>query len=496
MSLSVKFNDIELSDILDVEIGLNTFEGADWERELRSIPNATGSTLISSKVGVKVIDMPFRIKDGVNVKYDDLQRILNTKEVKRLTFGHMPNRYFMAVSSGTNDFKERVAGFIGHGTIKWIVPDGISHSTDTKIVTASVVDGILTANVNNNGSDVVWPVYRIKNDKENGWHGIVHSGGILEIGNRDETDGQDYQQSEVLLDTTDFNETGWSRWSGAYPPDSRFDLSGTLSVSGTDRDRGLRLNSVGNNTGLYNGGGIYYTLQADSEGEVGAKNFYAWWDTYFWAGAMGQTALQDIVFWSGDEIVARWYVLKNDKNGNSAVARAFAGDGSGGLTQVYSRDFKSSHLDTENPFNRPRGAMDFMKEGGKLTFHYWGQYPSITVPELADKKITKVSTVITNYDKRTGIKYVTNNAIRKLRIVKLKVPKWRDVQNRFSAGSEIVVDTETASVYVNGLPANNEAVNPPIFAPLKVGNNKIEFYQSDWSKSVPDITVETKERYL
>lgn len=496
MSLSVKFNDIELNDILNVEIGFNPFEGADWERSLNSIPVATGSTLVNSKVGVKAISMPFTMKGDINTKYDDLQRILNVSEPKKLAFGHMPNRYFLAVTTGKTDFKEVRKGFIGHGTITWLVPDGVSHSTDTKIVTASVVDGILTANVNNNGSDDIWPVYRIKNDKENGWHGIVHSGGVLEIGNRDETDGQDYQQSEVLLDTTDFNESGWSKWSGNYLPGKGFDLSGTLSVSGTDRDRGLRLNSVGNNAGLYNGGGIFYTLQADSEGEVGAKNFYALWETYFWAGAMGQTALQDIIFWSGDEIVARWYVLKNDKNGNSAVARAFAGDGRGGLTQVYSRDFKASHLDAENSFNRPRGSMDFMKEGGKLTFYYWGQYPSITVPELADKKITKVSTVITNYDKRAGIKYVTNNAIRKLRIVKLKVPKWRDVQNRFSAGSEIVVDTETASVYVNGLPANDEAVNPPLFVPLQPGNNKIEFYQSDWSQSAPEITVEWKERYL
>lgn len=496
MSLSVIFNGIELNDLIDVEYGLNLTDGADWQPELRALSGGNGSDFLETSYGSKSITMPFRIKNEINSKFDKLQRILNVSSAQRLSFGNLKNRYFVAIPSSKIDLIVEKNGFIARGTITWIIPDGVSRSTDTKLVTATMIDGILTANVNNNGSDVVWPTYRIKNNDENGWNGIVHSGGILEIGNRDETDGQDYKQSEVLLDTTDFNESGWSKWSGNYLPGKGFDLSGTLSVSGTDRDRGLRLNSVGNNTGLYNGGGIVYTLQGDSEGEVGAKNFYAFWETYFWAGAMGQTALQDIIFWADDEIIARWYVLKSDKNGNSAVARAFAGDGRGGLTQVYSRDFKASHLDAENSFNRPRGSMDFMKEGGKLTFYYWGQYPSITVPELADKKITKVSTVITNYDKRSGIKYVTNNAIRKLRIVKLKVPKWRDVQNRFSAGSEIVVDTETASVYVNGLPANDEAVNPPLFAPLQPGNNKIEFYQSDWSQSTPEITVEWKERYL
>ena len=62
MSLSVKFNDIELNEILDVEIGFNPFEGADWERSLNSIPVATGSTLVNSKVGVKTISMPFTMK--------------------------------------------------------------------------------------------------------------------------------------------------------------------------------------------------------------------------------------------------------------------------------------------------------------------------------------------------------------------------------------------------------------------------------------------------
>lgn len=496
MSLSVKFNDIELSDILDVEIGFNPFEGADWERSLNSIPVTTGSTLINSKVGVKTISMPFTMKGDINTKYDDLQRILNVSEPKKLAFGHMPNRYFLAVTTGKTDFKEVRKGFIGHGTITWLIPDGVSHSTDTKLVTATMIDGILTANVNNNGSDVVWPTYRFKSTADNGWYGVVHAGGVLEIGNKEETEGVNYQRSETLLDTTNFNESGWSNWSGVYPPDARFDLSGTLAIGNTGKYRGLRLSGAGNNSGLFNGGAMVYTLPPDSEGEAGAKNFYAWWDTLFWSGRMGQTAVQDIVFWSGDEIIARWYILKTDKNGNSAVARAFSGDGKGGLQQVYSKNFISTSFDRDNPYNLPRGAMDFKKEGAKLTFYYWGQYPSITIPEFVDKKITKVSVALANYDKRGGLDYVAHNVLRKMKITKLKVDKWRDVPNRFGAGSEIVIDTETASIYVDGLPANDEAVNPPLFAPLQPRDNKIEFYQSDWSQSTPEITVEWKERYL
>ena len=498
MSLSVKFNDIELNEILDVEIGFNPFEGADWERSLNSIPVTTGSTLVNSKVGVKTISMPFTMRGDINTKYDNLQRILNVSEPKKLAFGHMPNRYFLAVTTGKTDFKEVRKSFIGHGTITWLIPDGISHSTDTKIVTASVVDGILTANVNNNGSDVVWPTYRLKSTSDNGYYGIVHAGGVLELGNRDDPDGYSYKQDETLLDTVNFSESNWSNWSGEYPPDTQFDLTGTTKVSGTESKKGLQLATFGNNSGLFNGASKVYTLQADSEGHVGADKFYYWWDSFFWATKTGQTGVQDIVFWAGDTIVARWYILKTDRNGNTAFCNAFYNDGSGNdkLKQAYSFNFQSSHKPEENPFCERRGSSDFLKIGGDLRFYYDAKYYNVSVPFLKDKEITKVSNTFANVYGRIGDDYVTNNMIRKAQIRKMYVDKWNNIPNRYAAGSELVVDTESATISLNGLPANDEAVNPPLFAPLQPGDNQIEFYQSDWSQSVPEITVEWKERYL
>ncbi len=495
MSLSVKFNDIELSNILDVEIGFNPFEGADWERSLNSIPVATGSTLVNSKVGVKTISMPFTMKGDINTKYDDLQRILNVSEPKKLVFGHMPNRYFLAVPTGKTDFKEVRKGFIGHGTITWLIPDGVSHSTDIKLTTATLIDGILTANVYNGGSDVVWPTYRLKSTADNGWYGIVHAGGILELGNRAETEGVDYQQNEILLNTTTFNEANWNRWIGTYTPDQRFNLSGTLGVAGSGLGRGLSLVSAGENTGFFNGGCIVYTLQADSDGNIGATNFYCWWDSFFVAPRMGQTGIQDIVFWSENEQILRWTIVKADKSGNSARCQAFANNGNG-MSQIYSNDFQADDGMYSNPFSSKRGQMDFLKEGENIRLFYNGKYQTFSSSYIKEKKITKISISIANYDKRTGSDYVGYNMIRKIQFHKFHVDKWVNVVNRYTTGSELVVDTETATITLNGLPANDEAVNPPLFAPLKPGDNKIEFYQSNWSRSVPEITVETKERYL
>lgn len=497
MSLSVKFNDIELSDILDVEIGLNTFEGADWERELRSIPNATGSTLINSKVGVKVIDMPFRIKDGVNVKYDDLQRILNTKEVKRLTFGHMPNRYFMAVPSGTNDFKERVAGFIGHGTIKWIIPDGVSHSKDTKIVTASVVDGILTANVNNNGSDEIFPVYRFKYGQENGYQAIVHAGGKLELGNDEEVD-KEFVKSQKMVDTTTFTEL--TRYTGLNPySPTEFDLSGTLAVqtAGGADTKGLRLANRGTGAKVYAGGAMRYTVPADVSGEVGAKNFWSYMKLLFWIGRVGQTGVTQIIYTDeNDNIIAMYTVGKWTTSGSGARCKAQYMGADGNLVTRFDDGFQANNEDTQNPFSIRQGSFDFVKQGDNLRFYFFGRYSDVYAPHLADVKCHKVYIIEADVFGRKDNDYITHNALKRFIFQKNNVDSWDNIPNRYAAGSELVVDTESGNIYFNGQPANDERVEGTHFYPLKPGTNKVEFYQSSWVTNPPNVTIEYKERYL
>lgn len=496
MSLSVNYDGQSLNDFLGVGQNYNAFDSAEWSNELRNIGKSNGTTYLYRSYGAKTITMPFYIKGSVKSKYDMLMTVLNVSEPKRLTFGNLANRYFLALPDSKVEF-EMLGENAGRGTITWLIPDGVSRSVDTKIVTASVVDGILSANVNNNGSDDIWPVYRIKYPKENGYQGIVHAGGVLELGNKEEKDGVDYFVSETLLDTTTFDEANWSNWTGDYKPDpnyDNFDLSGTLKKGGY----GLELDTFGNNTKRYNGAAMVYTLQADSEGVVGAESIYVYLRSLFWAGAMGQTAMQDIVLWAGNVAIARWHIFKWDKLANSATARAFVGDGQGNLNQLtnYKLDFTANHLDNENPFNVTNGSMDILKNGELFRFYCKGSSIEVKVPSLKNTKVTKVSVAFTNYDKATGDKYVSNNVLRRLQIRKVKMPDWRDEPNRYADNSELVVDTESGNVYLNGLSANDELVSGSQLKPLKPGDTKIEFYQSNWTQSPPEVTVEYKERYL
>ncbi len=482
MSLSVTYDGKSLNDFLGVGQNYNAFDSAEWSNELRNIGNSNGTTYLYRSYGAKTITMPFYIKGSVKSKYDMLMTVLNVSEPKRLTFGNLANRYFLALPDGKVEF-EMLGENAGRGTITWLIPDGISHSVDTKIVTASVVDGILTANVNNNGSDDIWPVYRFRYPKENGYQGIVHSGGIFELGNRSEIDGSDEQFSLPAIDSL----SNFSPSSKVNPQSPANVLNnGTLEVS----NGLLKLKTKGSIANKWNGAMWGATVNNPK------KDFYAWFGMLFRAVKyQGQTGLIQVLFCdTNDKLIAGYGIVKSDTVGNSASARAYVGGDN--PRDVYKWDFTASHVYKENPFMSERGQCDFKKEGANFTYYYDSKYPPLVVPELENAVIANVYIGMYQYGARNlTTQYVSENGVKKL-WAKTFYDKWVDIQNRYAEGSELVVDTESANVYLDGKPANDEAVNPPLFAPLQPGNNKIEFYQSSWSKSVPEVTVEWKERYL
>ena len=496
MSLSVTYDGQSLNDFLGVGQNYNAFDSAEWSNELRNIGNSNGTTYLYRSYGAKTITMPFYIKGSVKTKYDMLMTVLNVSEPKRLTFGNLANRYFLALPDGKVEF-EMLGENAGRGTITWLIPDGVSHSVDTKIVTASVVDGILTANVNNNGSDEVFPTYRFSYPAENGYQEIVHAGGVLKMGNAEEVD-KEFVKSEKMVDTTTFSEL--TRYTGLSPySPSEFDLSGTLAVqtAGGADTRGLRLANRGTGAKVYAGGAMRYTVPADVSGDVGAKNFWSYMQLLFWVGRVGQTGVTQIIYTDADDkIIAMYTIGKWTTSGSGARCKAQYMGADGNLVTRFDEEFQANNIDTQNPFSIRQGSFDFAKQGDNLRFYFFGRYSDVYAPHLADVKCHKVYIVEADVFGRKDNDYITHNALKRFIFQKNNVDSWDDIPNRYVAGSELVVDTESGNIYFNGQPANDERVEGTYFYPLKPGTNKIEFYQSSWVTNPPNVTVEYKERYL
>lgn len=496
MSLSVTYDGQSLNDFLGVGQNYNAFDSAEWSNELRNIGNSNGTTYLYRSYGAKTITMPFYIKGSVKTKYDMLMTVLNVSEPKRLTFGNLANRYFLALPDGKVEF-EMLGENAGRGTITWLIPDGVSHSVDTKIVTASVVDGILTANVNNNGSDEVFPTYRFSYPAENGYQAIVHASGILELGNVEDVD-KEFVKSQKMVDTTTFSEL--TRYTGLSPySPSEFDLSGTLAVqtAGGADTRGLRLANRGTGAKVYAGGAMRYTVPADVSGDVGAKNFWSYMQLLFWVGRVGQTGVTQIIYTDADDkIIAMYTIGKWTTSGSGARCKAQYMGADGNLVTRFDEEFQANNIDTQNPFSIRQGSFDFVKQGDNLRFYFFGRHSDVYAPHLADVKCHKVYIVEADVFGRKDNDYITHNALKRFIFQKNNVDSWDDIPNRYVAGSELVVDTESGNIYFNGQPANDERVEGTYFYPLKPGTNKIEFYQSSWVTNPPNVTIEYKERYL
>lgn len=409
---------------------------------------------------------------------------------RELRFADEPNAHYVGTLVTVDEPESGQLYVVGEMSFYCADPCLISDVLDSK--TAATEDGIIIAHINNEGSAAAYPIYRITHAAENGYLGIVHSGGVLEIGNREETDQISYAQSETLSGSfADF-----SPFTGTNPQNEKILHNGTLNLTNYKGIYILRAGTVGSGS-FWHGGCRKWDLPADSNGEVGAVNFYTWFSVEFITGKMGQTGLIQIMLVdANNKLIAGFGVQKSDKVGNMAYVQTYVGGNN--PREVHRWYFEPTMWAKDNPFSNGTGSEDILKVGGKLRFYYWGKYYTVSVPELANTKVASVQVFIGQHGSRAlnATQFITVCGIGKFRGRKDNVTKWKDVPNRYAAGSEIVVDTESDSITVNGLAANDEKVDGSEFPMLPVGETDIEFYTSSWCETAPEVTVEYRKRWL
>ncbi|MCT0051806.1 phage tail protein, partial [Lactococcus lactis subsp. lactis] len=184
-----------------------------------------------------------------------------------------------------------------------------------------------------------WLRFKIKCSQENGYIGIASPTGAFEMGNIQEADGVVKPESEYLYDSKD--DTSFTKFKDVAdgtvnPQNNWLATNGKLEFQ-TD---GLRLKdqgTVGSNQGVA-GGMKVMTLPADSNGHVGAVNFYSYFNLFAWATAFGQTGVLQVLFTdSNDKLVAGYGIIKGDLVGNKAMMKAWVGGNN--PREVASRDF-------------------------------------------------------------------------------------------------------------------------------------------------------------
>lgn len=416
---------------------------------------------------------------------------------RKLRFVDEPNAHYVGTLVSVDEPDAGQLSVVGHMEFYCPNPYLISDVLDSEAST--VKNGILTTHVDNDGNAEVYPIYRIKHVTENGYLGIVHPGGALEVGNREEVDKEVYQRSEVLLNKGDLS--GFMPYTGVNPENSDILLNGSLEVY----DNGYLRIASGGSGSSWHGGCRKFNLPPDSNGQVGAENFYIWFMLEFaTVNFPGQTGMVQVLLTdASNNLIAGFGIVKNDTVSNKANVCAWLGavdptwhEGVS-PTEIKRWDLIATEWDHHNPYNG-RGGTDILKVGGKIEFYYWGKYYSFNAPHLANMKVANVLVVIGQHGNRslTPSSFLGRIGVGDIWCRKDNVSKIRDVPNRYRAGSEIVIDTERDSITVDGLPRNNELVDGSNFAALPVGETDIEFYTSSWCQTQPTVKVEYRKRWL
>ena len=489
MTLSVKFNDIELGKYIKVLQGFTPFVGADWNPSFVKAEKQNGSDFAYTSYENKQIVMPFTIEGNLEEKYDALQKALKVDEPKKLVFGNVPNKCFYAIPSGTLEFSEETE-FLGEGTITWLIPDGVAYSTAEFSFDGVQKDGYQTITIQNNGTEWADVDYEITHQHENGFIGLVSQYGVIQLGKQEETDGENYEASEELFNGYSLFQD--DRGTSYQNPENT--TQGTLEVKNVAGYNVMALKGGQATSGYWNGGMRTLTIPVDSEGRRGAKNFYCYTQHWFETGLMGQTGAQTIAFLTGDnKVICAMSINKSDATGNTARIEWFAP----GNTLLRREEFQPTAYEG-NPFNLKMGCHnDFLKEGEKLRIFWYGSYMERNIPEIKDMECEKIQIWIGQWgDRNLTNQYVTHNYLKSIRFRKDNVDKYKDVPNRYRAGDVVSIDGESTKVYVNGMPAKGDEINGSNYPKVPPGTTEVQFCYSSFSSPPPHIKAKIREVYL
>ncbi|MGG5333836.1 distal tail protein Dit [Enterococcus sp. AZ163] len=121
----------------------------EYENKTIDISDMDGTEVISSRIKEGVIEVPFVIQGDLHTAHDEMMRILNVDEPKKLQFSDQMDRFYLAIPQGKPDAEELVQWF-EKGSISFLVPSGVAYAEEETIVTNDrevvtetfVIDGV------------------------------------------------------------------------------------------------------------------------------------------------------------------------------------------------------------------------------------------------------------------------------------------------------------------------------------------------------------------
>lgn len=497
-----------------------TFNGVDLSRYLRiteiirpignkmsvSTDNAPllGVNVQQVKRGEKEHTIKFDLKTTNEMEMEQLKHelagVLNVTEPVKIEYGDEPDKYYMGLP--IDDITpDNLTRWFQRAEFKLLIPDGVAHSSTYKKF-SSATDATVTSEkmlftLDNKGTEKAYPIITVKHNAENGYIGLVNSDSAFELGNREEADTETSKQSELLLDYRDNSILiGFSRATKnvAIANDTSQKYVGTANTISVWGRQHIQLANRGAVTTGYNSAAsMTWEIPVDSAGGTGSLNDYIWWRQIFWLGASNQYGYIKVTvsdtngqFLYGVETFKRSQGLGCEYN-------FMASNGNGGYNILKRWTFTGTHLDEHNPFNSTRGWSDIKRNDDKVEVYWWGSYPVFTIPEIKGKKSAKIHVILGTYGNKP---LVTHMYLDSILYRKDFVPVTKNIPNRFAIGSNVVINSEDDTVYIDGIAKTGEVVDGSQWLSIPPGKSQLELYVSSFVQNKPTVSIEFEERWL
>ena len=473
-----------------------------------------GTTFMYNSFGEAEIKVKVTIignnPEDLQAKKQELAGLLYTEEPAKLIFSDTSMYYFMAIVDGQTEIDQTYN--VGQGEITFIVPSGIMYANETKKYQASVSEGILKAEVVNTGTvETPLSIFAVNND-DNGYFSIVGPNSAMEFGKRDESDGHDYQQSDVVANNSlrPADEKNWianSEKAGTYYPvavsgvKNRFG-EGSFSWAG----EGPQPTFPSNKANCWVGPTLYREFGKNSN-DSNTGNFEASWRCNFATKDVKEQMREEFNLMDDKGNVIFAVVLRDSspsKREMKGEMMALLPDDSL-LKETFTVDLKkATGTWYDIKVSRIGSTITFkvanIKKLGSDAFNVkearWQTTKSLNVPELKDTPITATTYwVMANYGGRDKTP-VLKESLTNFTFRWINVAKYSDDPNRYMSGDTLFYDADTGKYFVNDILTMNDIVQGSLDIMIPPGKHTVEFYYSDFCEIPPVVTAEIRERWL
>lgn len=496
-----------------------------------------GSTLQSRRYPARTIVVGYQLiaesHEAFRAAYNALSAVLNVEEAE-LIFADEPDKFLIGTPSKAAEVTPGRNAVTGEFSI--LCTDPFKYSV-TEYEATPTLDNGATFVIDYKGTYRSYPTLEaafpdeeeaddgsLTGDSECGYVAFLNDdGSIIQLGDPDEPDTEDYAKSQTLTNQTftSYSAVVAARWPvnvGRTSSSSVIATGSVVIVKDAGDNKMLGVNSFG--TGAkWHGPSVTRTLPAQKSGYQGSKNFRLSYKQRMCIGKGKNDSKQRGTFQcllvnvngAKRTIVAGLSIAK-EKTGKKAVIRFYV-NGKTVKTQnidltYYNQYFGYTKVITKKVKKRgkwikqkrkikPVLSSSIQKSGKTVTFNVGGIKKSFKDSGIASTEVHEVTFLLGKYASVTPLSY---NGLFSAKFVSDSCETFRDIPNKFSAGDVVEADCEDGEIYLNGAraPELGALGNDWESFYLEPGTNQIGTAWSDWvpAGNQPVCKIRYREVFL